>query len=342
VRAPASHGAGQRPDRHRPWTSGELTSRSRRLLSPNGEARRALVGQRRGRRGRTPSPDSSRATSASRRPTYPPASRRLALRIHRSDPRLSPRARPAADAARAGRPRPAAWSPREPPASPSARTRSPDAAGSRSSAPSTGLGSAVVSGEADADTWLVGRDGGSSSAASPRSGRCTSGSRRRRRAYDPSRRFRRADRAARPRRTPRFEVARLARGRAALRAPAGHRVGDRRPPVSAPVAADHLPPRAGRSRRPPRGLGQQQHRRELQRRDDAADVLVRAGDLPARLRAVLPDDGRARTHHRRARRDVPQHARAHPRPALLQPPELVPHAGAAAGLQREPGGSWSR
>ena len=37
-----------------------------------------------------------------------------------------------------------------------------------------------------------------------------------------------------------------------------------------------------------------------------------------------------------ARRHVPEHARPRPRPPLLQPPELVPHARAAAGLSPEP------
>ena len=54
----------------------------------------------------------------------------------------------------------------------------------------------------------------------------------------------------------------------------------------------------------PRHLGQQQHRRKLQRRHDAADVFVRARDLSARLPAVLPDDGRAAARDRAARRHV--------------------------------------
>ena len=86
----------------------------------------------------------------------------------------------------------------------------------------------------------------------------------------------------------------------------------------------------------PGHLGQQQHRRELQRRHDAADVFLRARDLPAGLPTVLPDDGRARARDRGARRHVPERARPRPRPPLLQPAELVPHPGAAARVSAQP------
>ena len=51
------------------------------------------------------------------------------------------------------------------------------------------------------------------------------------------------------------------------------------PTLSAPVAADHFADADGRPRRRHQRLGQQQHRRELQRRDHAADVLLRPPGL---------------------------------------------------------------
>ncbi len=69
--------------------------------------------------------------------------------------------------------------------------------------------------------------------------------------------------------------------------------------LPAPVTADHVARATAGSGRAHSPLGQQQHRRELQRRDDAADVFVCVGDLRARLPAVLPDDarsGRANRH----------------------------------------------
>ncbi len=65
----------------------------------------------------------------------------------------------------------------------------------------------------------------------------------------------------------------------ALRQAAGHRMGDRRSAPPPAVAPDHVDARDGGPRRQPHHLGQQQHRRKLQRRHDAADVFVRAGDL---------------------------------------------------------------
>ena len=79
-------------------------------------------------------------------------------------------------------------------------------------------------------------------------------------------------------------------------------------------------------------LGQQQHRRKLQRRHAAIDVFVRARDLSARLPAVLPDDGRSCPRDQPARRDLRERARAGARPPLLQPLQLVSHPRAASGL----------
>ena len=99
-----------------------------------------------------------------------------------------------------------------------------------------------------------------------------------------------------------------ASGRAALRAAAGHRVGDRGgQALPAPVAADHVAARARRPRRRAQPLGQQQHRRELQRHHDAADVLLRPRRLRGGVPPVLPDHRRARAAHRRATSDVFRH-----------------------------------
>ena len=68
----------------------------------------------------------------------------------------------------------------------------------------------------------------------------------------------------------------VASGCALRTSTAGHRVGYRRPALSASIATDHVAASRSRSRRRAHHLGQQQHRRELQRRHDAADVLVRA------------------------------------------------------------------
>ena len=125
--------------------------------------------------------------------------------------------------------------------------------------------------------------------------------------------------------------------RTPLRRAAGHRVdggGGTAPPAAEPP--DHDAGRRADPDAPRADLGQRQHRRELRRHHHAADVLVRAPLLRACLSRILPPRRRAaRRSSRRARR-VRLHARPRSRPRLLQPPQLVPAARAAAGLRRQP------
>ena len=185
-----------------------------------------------------------------------------------------------------------------------------------------GFGSAVVSGEADADTWLVDRAGThrraphrrEASHARRRPGESPGGVR----TADVPRRARRSAGADRRRRFSRWRRWREPRDGTS----AGRRTSSGRSPIGL-VLLQSRPITSLRALADPDArahhLGQQQHRRKLQRRHDAADVFVRARDLRGRLPAVLPDDGRARARDRRAGRDVPEHARPDSRPAVLQP-----------------------
>ena len=98
------------------------------------------------------------------------------------------------------------------------------------------------------------------------------------------------------------------------------------------------PPERGRAP----DLGQQQHRRELRRHHHPAHLLLRAARLRGCLPPVLPHDARAGRGHRRERPGVRAHDRPDPRPRLLQPAELVPHARDCFPGTRSTGGSWNR
>ena len=114
-------------------------------------------------------------------------------------------------------------------------------------------------------------------------------------------------------------------------------MGLRRGPAdAASVASGHVAPLGSRSGRRAGHLGQQQYRRELQRRDHPADLLVRERDLRARVPAVLPVDARAGGGRRRTRRRVQESAGPGARPALLQHSELVSHPRAASRVHPEP------
>ena len=307
-------------------------------LSPDGElVAVAIVGQRRGRRAAfvcrsTRELPERRAGATSPRGCVPSGGRDSATGSSRTA---------ASTACRRCRVRrrswSSAWSPRAPPAWRSAPIRYRAAAASPSSSAVPGLGSARGLGEADADTWLVDRAGRIDRAArSSPSAECTSRTpvawRRSHRdvpralvnsRHWPTRRFSRWRRWPEPR---------------------GRHFG--RPQDIEWAIADRLvllqsrPITSMRAIADPDGaahhLGQQQHRRKLQRRHDAADVLVRARayehvyrqfcrmmGVPERV--IAPQDD-----------DFPQHARPDPRPRVLQPPELVSHARAAARLSGEP------